>query len=129
MQELFDNRRLQVTLPSILVGTRFKFFDTTTDGKSVRLPTVCRLCGERDSLMHLLGHTELDPKPPTCPEGLIRYLVTMAQSVDVINPHLSFPSVPETSMELELDAGTDSDEESAGVESLSFESATMEILS
>ena len=79
--------------------------------------------------MHLLGHTELDPKPPTCPEDLIQYLVTMAQSVDVINPHLSFPSVPETSMELELDVGTDSEAESAGAESLSFENTTMEILS
>ena len=121
LQELFYNRRLQVTLASILTGTRFKYFDTLIGGGSTRLPTTCRLCGDRDTPAHLLKHAKVD-QPPTMPEELIQFLVTLAQTADVINPHISTPYVLEPSGELELDLEIGPDEEASDtMESLSFE--------
>ena len=54
LQELFCSRKPQVAFPLILVGPRFKVFDTKTSGRNARLPTACRLRGARDSLAHLL---------------------------------------------------------------------------
>ena len=126
LQELFYNRRLQVTLASILVGTRFKYFDTLMGGGSTRLPTQCRLCGERDSPAHIMQHAEVS-ELPTSPEELVQFLVALAQSAEVLNPHLSTPCVPETSRELELEMESSSCEEQDEINSLSFEGDIPEI--
>ena len=129
MQELFYNRRLQVTLASILTGTRFKYFDTLIGGGSNRLQTQCRQCGECDSPAHLLKHLNIDGLP-TDPAELAHFLIAIAQSADAINPHLSTPWVPEPSGELELEMDLspreEHDEEHDEMDSLSFEGDIME---
>ena len=120
LQELFYNRRLQVTLASILVGTRFKFFDTLIGGGNARVHTQCRQCGERDSPEHLLMHAKIEG-PPVNPDELVQFLVAVAQSADVLNPHLSTPWVPEPSAELDLEMDSSSNNEQSDIDSPSFE--------
>ena len=127
LQDLSYNRRMQVTLASVLTGTRFKFFDTMLGGGSARLPTVCKLCGERDSPAHILSHAKIDG-PPIIPEEKVQFLVTIAQVAEVINPHLSTPWYQEHSKEIELELDPDSgDSDEEELNSLSFEGDLSEI--
>ena len=113
--ELSYNRRLQVTPASILVGTRFKFFDTSMVGKSVRLPTVCRLCGEKDTPAHLLKHAGINPG------DTVAFLVKIAAATDVINPHISQPYLRDVAEEIELDEDGSEARSQASIDSLSFD--------
>ena len=83
-------------------------------GGNARLPTVCKICGGRDSLEHVMGHAGKQ-KPPDKPEELITFLVELATVASVTNPHISTPHTQEVSwgMELKLDSeGAGSDEDS-----------------
>ena len=112
---------MQVTLASILVGTRFKCFEKRMMGGSIRLPTECRWCGERDSPAHILEHIGVT-SVPTMPEELIEFLAKVAREADVVNPHISKPHYLQTSMDLELmPLQTDSEASSDG--ELSFDHA------
>ena len=119
LQELFYNRRLQVTLASILTGTRFKFFDQMLGGGSIRMPTVCKQCGERDSPAHIMAHAGIDHPPGTI-EEVIPFLVQMAITANAINPHISTPFVEPTAVELDLEGDIESEEELSEI-SLSFD--------
>ena len=117
--ELFYNRRLQVTLASILTGTRFKFFDKLMGGGNIRMPTVCCLCGQRDSPAHIMAHAGISSPPDTL-EDVIPFLVQMAITANTVNPHISVPYVEPMAIELELEEMEDSEEES-DLASLSFD--------
>ena len=119
LQELFYDRRLQVTLASILVGARFKLFDALIGGGYARLLTQCRLCGECGSPAHPLTRAKVDG-PPVNPEELVQFLVTVAQSTDVLNPQLSTPWMPEPSAELDLEMELSLSGEQDDNDSLSF---------
>ena len=118
LHELCHNRRLQVTLASILVGTRFKHYDKLISGGSVRLPTQCRLCEEPDSPAHILKHMGIS-KVPSIPEEIIEFLGAMAEKADAINPHIPKPYPLNLTQDMELDMGTDNEEES--IDKLSFD--------
>ena len=92
--ELCHCRRLHVSLASFLVGARFKYFDKLSMGGSMRLPTKCRQCGERDSQAHALGYIGETP-PPTAPEDLIEFLWKLAVTAGAVNPHASAPYLQE----------------------------------
>ena len=66
--------------------------------------------------------------PPTAPEGLVQFLVTIAQSADVLNPHLSTPFLPEPSVDLELEMELSQSDEKDETDSLSFEEDITEVL-
>ena len=120
LQDLFYNRRLQVTLASILVGTRFKSFDKLIGGGSTRLPTVCKICGARDSPAHLTEHAGLKPPKPD-PIEIVEFLVQLAKTADTYNPHVSIPLQQEVSGDFELQI--EGEDDSSSIESLSFEVA------
>ena len=120
MQSLSYNRRLQVTLASILTGTRFKYYDTLMGGGSTRLPTVCQLCGKRDSPAHILHHagvTEL----PSCPDEQVTFLALLAKTAEVINPHISAPLVTDVATEIELELFQDDGASLTSADTLSFD--------
>ena len=94
-----------MTLASVLVGTRFKYFDRLTSGGSVRLPSRRRQCGERDSLAHLRKHMG-ETAVPTMPGGLIAFLRQLAIKRDATNPHVSAPYLPILATEIKLDNET-----------------------
>ena len=117
-QELCYNRRFQVTLASILTGTRFRFYDATMGGTNTCFPTVCRQCGERDTPAHLPKHAKISQVPGK-PEGKVEFLAQLAISSYVINPRISVPLRPFPSNELDLDLDEVCSEDCS--ESLSFD--------
>ena len=111
---------MQVTLASILTGTRFKFYDALLGGGSARLPTVCKICGEQDTPGHIMRHADI-PNLPHTPEEIVNFLVKIAETAVVVNPHISTPLVEDPAVELELPLFDTASESS--MDSLSFEDA------
>ena len=82
------NRRMQVTLSSIITGTRFKFFGR---GEEQITPTLCRKCGiEEDGIVHMLSCYEMDIIPSD-EEGIVQYLAELAKRTVVYNPQMPLP--------------------------------------
>ena len=123
LQELFYKRRLQVTLASVLAGTRFKYYDTLMGGGgSVRLPTVCRMCGRKDSPEHLISHMSGGAEGvPNVPEEIIEFLTKLAITANAINPQISTPYAMEVAEEIELSGGESGRSESQSEDTLSFD--------
>ena len=117
-QNLSYNRRLQVTLASILTSTHFRFYDTLAGGTNACLLAICRKCGERETPAHLLQHADIS-QMTAGPEELVSLLAQLAIESDVINPHISVPLLLTIEEEVELEMETASS--SVSLESLSFE--------
>ena len=82
------NRRMQVTLSSIITGTRFKYVGR---GEERVTPTLCRKCGvEEDGIAHMLSCYEMG-EIPCEEEGLVQFLVELAKRTVVYNPQLPLP--------------------------------------
>ena len=120
MQALRYSRRMQVTLASILTGAGFKYYDALLGGGSVRPPTVCKICGEQDTPEHIMRHADV-PNPPHSPDDMVNFLVQIADTAVVVNPHISAPLVEDPAAELELPHDETASESS--IDSLSFEEA------
>ena len=99
LKELCYNRKLQVTLRSIITGTRFKCIDSEYAGL---LTTKCQKCGQEDSPSHLLICHDMGPVPIDH-DGLVAYLSQLARKAVVTNPHLSVPIRPILSDDIELE--------------------------
>ena len=109
-----------MTLASVLTGTRFKYYDTLMEGGRARSPTVCRICGERDSPAHLMMHMGEKQLPDT-PEEKVEFLTKLAITANAINPHISTPYAIEVATEIELSGMETELDEAQSVDSLSFD--------
>ena len=76
------DRRLQVTLASVVAATRFQF----PEG-GIPLPTTCYLSGEVDSSAQLLTHCPGDALSDD-PDARMASLVSLATLAYVVNPHI-----------------------------------------
>ena len=121
--ELYFNRRQQVTLASILTGTRFKYFPGRGEEEGGGLlQTLCPHCGEVDSIPHLISHFG-KPVPPNSPEELVGYLAGLAQTGSTVNPHIPTPSRPLMATEIDLDMEEGCSEADSDLQELLFDRA------
>ena len=68
-------------------------------GGNVRMPTVCRLFGLRDSPAHIMAHAGISSPPSTLGE-VAPPPVRMAITANTINPHISTPYVEPMAAEI-----------------------------
>ena len=99
-RSLSFNRRMQVTISSIVTGTRFKWIGKGGEETEQLAPTLCRKCGiEEDNISHMLTCYDMGEVPKD-EEGLIQFLTELARRTVVLNPQLALPiSRPERGRE------------------------------
>ena len=86
------------------------------------LRTICPLCGEEDSLTHLLNHSN-QSDPPQEPDELVAYLVRLAECACTTNPHIPIPARPLMATEIDLDMGEEDSWDTSDFEELLFDGA------
>ena len=88
MRELVWSRRQQVALSTVILATRFKFFGTGRGNTLTK--TRCTICDMEDNWEHLRSHCSGEASLVDV-DGVVEYLVRIAECADRINPHIPVP--------------------------------------